>query len=225
MQGMKSLLVISTFLVTAQSFMNPVGLRFNGLICNTRSYRDNLQRRRPIFPTTPAMSAGVGFGEPRRKLKLAYGGASNDPIEQQKKWEIAYKAFISRMGKYLTAMSWEGHKRYGKGAIYANSQVREPLKRGDVATKWQKFGGVPTLYVPREQYVAKDAQSEQELKDLQQIISRIDLYNAEREFVVVFEAGFLFQCMEAMPYILTRMSSGTDGCGSCPPIYSSSENA
>jgi uncharacterized protein involved in tellurium resistance len=67
--------------------------------------------------------------------------------------------------------------------------VREPLKRGETVTKWQKFGGVPTLYVPRDQYIAKEAQSEQESKDLQQIISRIDNYNAEREFVVVFEAG------------------------------------
>ena len=200
MQGTKSLLIIGACLVIAtQSFMVPVSLRGNGLTSReyfVQSFRDSLgidQRNRLMFPvTTPSMSAGVGFGEPKRKLKLAYGGASSDPVEQQKKWEVAYKAFISRMGKYLTAMSWEGHKRHGKGAIYANSQVREPLKRGQVVTKWQKFGGVPTLYVPREQYVAKDAQSEQELKDLQQIISRIDNYNAEREFVVVFEAGCLF---------------------------------
>jgi hypothetical protein len=175
--------------------MITVSLRADGFIpakfC-AHSFRDKIaivQRDRLSFSVSPSMSAGVGFGEPKRKLKLSYGGASGDPLEQNKKWEVAYKAFISRMGKYLTAMSWEGHKRYGKGAIYANSQVREPLKRGETVTKWQKFGGVPTLYVPRDQYIAKEAQSEQESKDLQQIISRIDNYNAEREFVVVFEAG------------------------------------
>jgi hypothetical protein len=135
------------------------------------------------------MSAGAGFGQPKRRLKLAYGGSSQSPIEQQKRWEVAYKAYISRMGKYLTAMSWEGHSQMGRGAIYANIQAREPIKRGERAQTWQKFGGIPTLYVPLEQYQVKSANTEQESKDLQQIIARIENYNAEREFVVVLEAG------------------------------------
>ena len=135
------------------------------------------------------MSAGTGFGQPKRRLNLQYGGSTGDPVVQREKWEVAYKAFISRMGQYLTAMSWEGYKRLGKGAIYANIQARQPVKRGQILQKWQKFGGIPTMYVAKEQYQVKNAQTDQELNDLQQIVSRIESYDAEREFVIVFEAG------------------------------------
>lgn len=163
------------------------------------------------------MSAGAGFGQPKRRLKLAYGGSSQSPIEQQKRWEVAYKAYISRMGKYLTAMSWEGHSQMGRGAIYANIQAREPIKRGERAQTWQKFGGIPTLYVPLEQYQVKSANTEQESKDLQQIIARIENYNAEREFVVVLEAAGLMGTDVVRPSLsppeMHRILGQKDGFG------------
>ena len=79
--------------------------------------------------------------------------------------------------------------RMGPGAIYANSQAREPVKRGQDVQRWRKFGGIPTLYVPKDQYQSKETKTDQESSDLQQIISRIENYNPEQEFVVVFEAG------------------------------------
>ena len=47
------------------------------------------------------------------------------------------------------------------------------------------------MYVPLDKYSEREPQTEQEKVDLQQILQRIQNYDPEREFVVIFEAAGL----------------------------------
>jgi hypothetical protein len=91
----------------------------------------------------------------------------------------------------LTAMSWEGHTRFGRGAIYANNQARPGVKRGSKPADVKSFGGAPTMYVPLNKYSEREPKTDQEQSDLEHILKRIKTYDPEKEFVVIFEAAGL----------------------------------
>jgi hypothetical protein len=46
-------------------------------------------------------------------------------------------------------MSWEGYEQLGRGAVFANYD--SAVKQTDMKTASDKFGGVPSMYVPEQQ--------------------------------------------------------------------------
>lgn len=140
------------------------------------------------------LSAGQGFQKTKSRLRLEYGGSPGDPEVQRMKWESQYKSYISEMGKYITGMSWKGYMEVGKGAIQANNQLKPNPKVTGKGRSSRPLDQAPsTKYVPITYFESKLAE-DNEHKDstnINQIIARLDNYDPNREFVVVFEAAGL----------------------------------
>ncbi|CAM9677668.1 unnamed protein product [Choristocarpus tenellus] len=84
-------------------------------------------------------------------------------------------------------MSWEGHEKMGRGAIFANyDDARKDLK---APNKVEMLGGIPSMYVPLSEFESMQGAKEDEANDLAQIINRVETYRPEKEFVVVFQAA------------------------------------
>mmetsp|Transcript_17863 Transcript_17863/g.27610 ORF Transcript_17863/g.27610 Transcript_17863/m.27610 type:complete len:291 (-) Transcript_17863:21-893(-) len=127
---------------------------------------------------------GGGFGAAKGRMKLKYGGSEGNQATQLQTWEAEYQAFLKESGKELTAMSWEGFTKNGRGAIYVNRQKKGKAKQ-------KKGTDIKTLFVPLDKYKERAPKSDQEQQDLQQILTRVEGYDPEKEFVMVFEAAGL----------------------------------
>lgn len=108
---------------------------------------------------------------------------------KQQHWETEYKAFIKRTGAHICGLAYNGYVKEGRGAIYAKytHTGSDPQSLTDV----DKISGVPSLYVPLNQWMEsaendKDSSTSSQA-DLQHILERILSYDPEKQFVVVFE--------------------------------------
>ncbi|CAM9344484.1 unnamed protein product [Discosporangium mesarthrocarpum] len=102
-------------------------------------------------------------------------------------WEKEYKAYIKRTGKYLCSMSWDGYEQMGRGAIFANYD--DAMAKDKLNNEADKFGGVPSMYIPLKEFESMQAAKPNEADDLNQILARVRSYSPEKEFVVVFQAA------------------------------------
>lgn len=94
-------------------------------------------------------------------------------------------AYIRRNGEVLCAMAWEGYERLGRGAVFANydadAQSVAVVGKGAKAVR----SGIPSFYVDRARLVTENEKS---LDKMKPILDRIDEYDPDKQFVVVFEA-------------------------------------
>lgn len=87
-------------------------------------------------------------------------------------WEHAYHGFIAKAGFRTCGAAWEGYCRLGRGAMYVTKDASSDGVRGFV----------PIARLSRS--LGENAAT----ADLQEIVRRIDNYDPEKEFVVIFEA-------------------------------------
>lgn len=109
---------------------------------------------------------------------FAVGGNQGRMASAQLQWEKRYKGFIKEEGFRSCGAAWQGYCQLGRGAMYINE---------DTAAETQ----VNSIFIPRGKLTSSISASDMETMDMKQIVNRIDDYDPDSEFVVIFQSDGL----------------------------------
>ena len=174
--------------------------------------RAGRSRRRPFVVSCPAFPL-VSRSPPCGAVPIAAAqGFGTAAVRAPTPWEREYKAYLRRNGEVLCAMSYAGFRQGGRGAVFADYSPR--TAEDDTAD----LEGIPSVYVTKDQLLKKGQGNElgkRDQKGMDHILSRVDRYDPEKEFVVVFTAQGVMGADVVTPTIPPRevwkKSKGADG--------------
>lgn len=117
-------------------------------------------------------------------------------------------------------MSYAGYQHGGRGAVFADYDRRR--KAGEnvggvvmVSGEKDKVGveeGIPSMYISRAQIIRENQGKEKgESEGVKQILRRIDGYDPEKQFVVVFSWGGIMGADVVSPSVAPRTVWKMDG--------------
>jgi len=156
-----------------------LGTCFVGTGIGCRGFVDS---RRSACRRSPVVSLAKGFGKSR---------SSADEIPQAQSagqvgvWQKEYKAFLKRNGKDICAMCYDGYRRLGRGAVFANYSEAMDKVESDI----DLAQSVPSMYVPMDKLRESASRRPSQGGDMKHITDRVARYDPEKQFVVVFECN------------------------------------